>query len=296
METFIHVVDAASFKKAAKAMRVLPSTITKTIQDLEAHLGAQLLIRTTRTIRVTEAGLRYYDSCHAVIRDVYAAENAVLSDEASFIDTIRVGTTPSLARHFLIPSLPRFTAGHPRLSVDFQLTETVDDLIQEGIDCMIRPGEPESSSLIQRHIADIPWCVCAAPAYLERYGEPTDIVDLSDHVAVGYAGSRTSRSTYWEFVNGRGLEPVSLPDHIIVNDSDAYLCAGVAGLGLIRVPLYMAQQYLNDGRLKQVLLRFKLPVEPLIAFYPQSRYLSPGVKAFTDWSADMLQQEAKKWS
>lgn len=295
METFVRVVDAGSFKKAAQTLRVLPSTVTKTIKDLETYLGVQLLIRTTRTINVTEAGLRYYDSCKSVIRDVQSAEDAVANNKTQLSGTIRIGTTPSLARRFVIPSLPRFMARHPALNVDFQLTDSVADLIQEGIDCVIRAGEPQLSSLIRRHIAEIPWYICASPDYLEQYGEPLTLVDLGRLLAVGYGGNRNSRSTSWDFRHLDTVKDVSLTNRIVVNDTDAYLSAGIAGLGLIRIASYMAEDHLKDGRLRRVLPDFEVSTEPLSIYYPQSRYLSPGVRAFIDWSVQMLKQEARKW-
>lgn len=135
-------VETGGFKRAAEALRVLPSTVTKTIKDLEAHLGVRLLNRTTRAISTTDAALRYYDSCKAILRDMQAAEEAVGGRSGMIRGAIRVGTTPSLARRIIIPALPQFTARYPGIDIDLHLSDAVVDLVQKGIDCVIRAGEP----------------------------------------------------------------------------------------------------------------------------------------------------------
>ncbi|GGB13113.1 transcriptional regulator [Brucella endophytica] len=295
METFTRVVEAGSFKRAAETLRVLPSAVTKTIKDLEAHLGVQLLNRTTRAISITDAGLRYYDSCKAILRDVQAAEGTVAGQSGMIRGAIRIGTTPSLARHFIIPALPRFTARYPGIDIDLHLSDAVVDLVQEGIDCVIRAGEPQPSSLIVRRLGNFHWYVCGSPDYLERHGEPVSTADLRGHVAVGYAGSRTGRSTNWTFREGEEVTSVSMKQHVTVNDTDAYIAAGLAGLGLIRTASYTVHKPLSDGRLIRLLPDLEASTDPLSVLYPQSRHLSPAIRAFIDWCIEIIGQEAKNW-
>lgn len=295
METFTRVVEAGSFKRAAETLRVLPSTVTKTIKDLEAHLGVQLLNRTTRAISITDAGLRYYDSCKAILRDVQAAEGTVAGQSGMIRGVIRIGTTPSLARRFIIHALPRFTARYPGVDIDLHLSDAVIDLVQEGIDCVIRAGEPQPSSLIVRRLANFHWYVCGSPDYLERHGEPVSVADLRGHVAVGYADSRTGRPTNWIFREGKEVTSVSMREHVTVNDTDAYIAAGVAGLGLIRAASYMVHKPLADGRLVRLLPNLEASTDPLSVLYPQSRHLSPAVRTFIDWCIEIIGEEAKNW-
>lgn len=295
METFTRVVEAGGFKRAAETLSVLPSTVTKTIKDLEAHLGVQLLNRTTRALSITDAGLRYYDSSKAILREVEAAEGAVARDANRIRGTIRTSMPSSLARHFIIPALPRFTARFPEIEIDLQLGDAVVDLVQQGIDCVIRAGEPQPSSLVLRRLGAFHWYVCASPAYLERHGEPIGLVALRDHVAVGYADSRTGRPTTWAFQNGDQLHPVSMKTHVTVNDTDGYVAAGIAGMGLIRGASYMVRRPLAEGRLVRVLSELEAPAMPLSLLYPQSRHLSPAVRAFIDWCIEVIGTEAKNW-
>ena len=295
METFTLVVETGGFKRAAEALRVLPSTVTKTIKDLEAHLGVQLLNRTTRAISVTDAGQRYYESCKAILRDVQAAEGEVVGRSGTIRGTVRVGTTPTLARHVIIPALPQFAARYPGIYIDLHLSDAMIDLVYEGIDCVIRAGEPQLSNLILRRLARFPWYVCASPGYLRRHGEPASVADLQGHLAVGYADSRRSRTTNWTFREGDQTITVSMKDCITVDDTDAYVAAGVAGLGLIRAASYVVREHLSDGRLVRLLTRVEPSTDPLSALYPQSRHLSPAVRAFVDWSVEVVGLEARSW-
>lgn len=295
METFTRVVETGSFKRAAEVLRVLPATVTKTIKDLEAHVGVRLLNRTTRALSITDAGLRYYDSCKAILREIDAAEEAVSGGAANIHGTIRVGIAASIARHFIIPAIPRFTARYPGIEIDLKLSDAVVDMVQEGIDCVIRAGEPELSNLIMRSLGTFRWFICASPEYLEQYGEPKEPADLSSHRSVGYTSSRTGRAVPWIFNPGNEPELTSLSKQVSVNDTDAYVAAGIAGLGLIRVASYMVRGPLADGFLVRVLSNYETPAEQLSILYPQSRHLSPAVRAFIDWCIEVLGTEAKNW-
>ncbi len=295
METFTRIVEVGSFKRAAETLGVLPSTVTKRIKELEAHLGIQLLSRTTRALSITDAGLRYYDSSKAILHQVQAAQLAVVMDAGRVRGRIRASMPPSLARQFVLPALPRFTARHPDLQIDLHLGDGLVDLVQEGIDCVIRAGEPEPSTLILRHLGAFRWHVCASPVYLAKRGEPKTITDLKDHVAVGYADSRTGRPTSWAFQHGDQLESVFVEAQVTVNDTDAYVAAGLAGVGLIRAASYMVRQPIADGRLVRVLTDLEAPAVPLSILYPRSRHLSPAVRAFMDWCIEVIGTEAKSW-
>jgi DNA-binding transcriptional LysR family regulator len=295
METFARVVEAGSFKRAAETMRLLPSTVTKTIKDLEAHLGVQLLKRTTRTLSITDAGMRFYDSSKVILSEVDAAEAAVASDMRAIRGTIRASMPPSFARYFIIPALPRFTARFPGIEIDLQLGDTVVDLVQQGIDCVIRAGEPQPSSLIVRRLGTFGWHLCASPAYLQQYGQPAGLSELHDHVAVGYTESRTGRPASWTFKDGDQLQSISLPTPVTVNDTDAYIAAGIAGLGLVRAASYMVREPVADGRLVRILPELEGPAVPLSLLYPQSRHLSPAVRAFIDWCVEAIGSQVKQW-
>ncbi|PTD18850.1 LysR family transcriptional regulator [Sphingomonas fennica] len=295
MELFKRVVETGSFRRAAETSRVLPSTVTKAVKDLEAHLGAQLLKRTTRAISLTDAGLRYYDSCTAILRELQAAEDAIAESEGTIRGAIRVGTTPSIARQFVVPALPQLVLRYPDIEIDLHLSDGLSDLVQESIDCVIRAGVPQPSSLIVRRLANFDWYVCGSPEYLDRYGTPACVADLGEHVAVGYTDSRTGRPLSWTFGEGKGATSVAMTRRVTVNDTDAYIAAGIAGLGLIRAAGYMVHKPLSDGRLVKVLGDVEAPTDPLSILYPPSRHLSPAVRTFIDWCVEIIGREAVCW-
>ncbi|ANN67588.1 LysR family transcriptional regulator [Bordetella bronchialis] len=295
METFIRVVEAGSFKKAADTMHVLPSTVTRTIKELESHLGTRLLNRTTRALSLTDAGLRYYDSCKAILSDMQAAESMVVQSTGALRGAIRVGTTPSLAKNFLIPALPEFRERYPGIAVHFQLEDATVDIVQRGLDCVIRAGEPPVSRLVARPIGRFHWYVCASPQYLEKHGRPTTLAALKRHVAVGYVHSQSGRSHRWLFQQGGNVVTLPMPEQVSVDDTDTYVSAGVAGLGLIRVASYMARPHIEAGRLVRVLADIESPPEPVSILYPQSRHLAPAIRAFIDWCTEVIGKAASDW-
>lgn len=295
METYVRVIEAGSFKKAADTMHVLPSTVTRTIKELESYLGARLLNRTTRALSMTDAGLRYYDSCKAILSDVRVAESMAAQETGTLQGAIRVGTTPSLAKNFLIPALPAFRERYPGITLDFQLDDATVDIIQRGLDCVIRAGEPSPSRLVARRIGEFHWYVCASPNYLQSHGEPTTLDALKQHVAVGYMHSQTGRSIRWAFQQGTNVVTLPMSEHVSVDDTDAYVAAGVAGLGLIRVASYMVRQHIAEGRLIRLLADIEAPPEPVSILYPHSRHLAPTVRAFIDWCSEIMRDAASDW-
>ncbi|UUE41404.1 LysR family transcriptional regulator [Pectobacterium aroidearum] len=295
MEIFIRVVDAGSFKKAAETLHVLPSTVTRSIKELESHLGARLLNRTTRALSITDVGLRYYDNCKAILRDVHAAESVTAQQKGELNGTIRIGAPPSLVKNFLIPALPDFCERYPGITLDFHLGDATVDIVQHGIDCVIRTGEPPLSRLVARRLGAFHWYICASPRYLEQHGHPATLDSLKAHTAVGYIHSRTGRSTRWGFHDEAHTVAMPLAGQISVNDTDAYVAAGVAGLGLIRIASYMVRQPLADGHLVRLFPDIGAPLEPIFILYPQSRHLSPAIRAFIDWCTARIEQESAQW-
>ncbi|MCW2485425.1 LysR family transcriptional regulator [Candidatus Symbiopectobacterium sp. NZEC127] len=295
METFVRVIEAGSFRQAADTLNVLPSTVTRNIKELESHLGARLLNRTTRALSATDAGLRFYDSCKAILRELEEAEALASQRAEALRGTIKIGTTSSLARHCLIPALPAFTRRYPQIELDLRLSDTTVDVVQQGLDCVIRTGALRSSQLVARRIGNFHWIVCAAPDYLEQNGIPGNLQALKQHVAVGYLGGHAGRFAHWQFQDGAQATAIGMKESIRVNDTDAYVDAGIAGLGLIRVASYMVREHLTSGRLIRVLEGLHAEPEPISVLYSYSRHLSPAVRAFVDWSAEVVAQASKQW-
>lgn len=295
METFVRVIEAGSFKGAADTLNVLPSTVTRYIKELESHLGTRLLNRTTRVVSATDAGLRFYDSCKAILSELQEAEAQASQHAGALRGTIKVGTTSSLARRCIIAALPAFTHRHPRVKLELHLSDATVDVVRQGLDCVIRTGALRSSQLVARRIGRFHWFVCGAPDYLAQHGTPGNLQALQDHVAVGYLGGYAGRLAQWNFQDGAQTTTISMQESVRVDDTDAYVEAGIAGMGLIRVASHMVQEHLATGRLVRVLKSVDTKPEPISVVYPHSRHLSPAVRAFVDWSSDVVAQASSEW-
>lgn len=242
MEVFVQVVDAGGFTRAAENMQLPKATVSTLIQSLEAALAVKLLHRTTRQVSVTADGAAYYERCLRILSDVREAEESLSRTRLSPSGRLRVDAPTSLASHVLVPALPDFFERYPDIALELGCSDRPVDLIEEGVDCAVRGGELGDSALIARRIAVINFVSVAAPSYLARYGTPLHPHDLAHHRCVNYFSSKTGKIFNWDFNrNGERIE-VTLPGVIALNDSNAYVEAGLAGLGVLQMAHRTARQ------------------------------------------------------
>ena len=290
MQVYVHVVDTHSFARAAEVLGLPRSTVSRVVKALEAYLGIQLLQRTTRKLSVTAEGRRYYDECKNLLADIATMESSFPGRTAQPRGRFKVGMPQSLARHCILPRLPAFLRHYPELELILCSSDNVEDIIQEGYDCAIRTGRIEdSTTLVARPLANFRWVVLASPTYIERHGKPVTFDDLERHHAVGYLNHRTGRTIEWFFTRDDGDCAIRMKETLVVDDTDAYIQAGIEGLGLIRVASYLVAPYLKSGALVSCMGNFTFDL-PLSLVYPQNRYLPPSVRAFYDWSRAVLHQ------
>ena len=288
MRLFARIVELGSFSRAAEQLGLPRASATQIIQQLEAHLGVRLLARTTRQVTPTVDGTGYYRRCLRILADLDDAE-AEFSQAAHHPQgRIRIDLPDSFCRLLLIPALPDFYARYPLVRIEISVGDRQIDLIREGVDCVLRIGEPRDPSLVARRLTTLPQVCCASPAYLARHGVPAGLDGLAGHQAVEYQSASTGKSIPFEFaVDGR-VETRSLPYMVAVNNGDAYVAACEAGFGLIQVPLYHVTRQLANGTLVEVLPAFRAPPLPLTVLYPQNRHLSPRVRVFIDWLVELF--------
>ncbi|MDQ2080747.1 LysR family transcriptional regulator [Xanthobacteraceae bacterium Astr-EGSB] len=291
MSVFIRVVEAGSFAGAADGLGMPRSTVTTAVQALEGHLKVRLLNRTTRKLSPTPDGEAYYERCRHLIADLEDLESSLAEASRKPRGQLRVDAPANIARPLLIPEIGAFHARYPDVELIFGLSDRRIDLVAEGLDCVIRIGEMEDSSLISRRVGTYHRVACASPAYLSRYGEPRDMDDLRRHKAVNYISWRTGRVFPWEFVVGSTNVDVRMRGPIAVNDADAYVACGLQGLGLIMPPLFMARGHLDSGALVAVLPHHTLRSLPISIVYPENRLLSPKVRVFADWVTEVIARE-----
>jgi LysR family transcriptional regulator for bpeEF and oprC len=290
MRVFTRIVEANSFGKAAATLGLPHSTVTRAIKELEAQLGVRLLQRTTRHLSLTPDGNFYFEHCRRLLAELDAVEAGFPGSDGRPRGKLRVDTTASFARMFIVPVLSEFQVRYPDIELHFSHSDRTVDLVQEGIDCVIRAGVPQdSATLVARRIASFEWVTCAAPSYLRRHGEPRSLDDLQRHHAIGYTPGHGGRSLEWTFVvNGEEVR-IRPPERLAMNDTDVYLGAGLEGLGLIRAGSHLVLPHLRAGTLRRVLPEYTAPAVPISIMFPRNRHLAPAVRAFADWIAGTLQ-------
>ncbi|WGS52526.1 LysR family transcriptional regulator [Paraburkholderia sp. D15] len=288
MQVFTRVVDTNSFTRAAETLDLPRASVTTIIQNLEAFLGTRLMHRTTRRLSLTPDGAAYYERCVRILADVEETEASFQSGNKKPHGKLRIDMPGSIGRLLVIPSLCEFHTRYPDIDLQLGLTDRPVDLLQEGVDCVVRVGALQDSSLVARRIGLFEGVTCAAPEYIERFGMPSSLEDLDNHKAVNYFSSRTGRTLDWAFmVDGKEVE-VKMKSIVSVNDADAYVTCGLEGFGLIQPALFMVLPHLRSGQLVEVLPELKPLPMPISAVYPHSRHLSPKVRVFVDWIAEVF--------
>ena len=286
MEVFVQVVDAGGFTRAADNMQLSKATVSTLIQTLERALTVKLLHRTTRQVSVTADGAAYYERCLRILADVREAEESLSRTRLSPAGRLRVDAPTGLASDIIIPALPDFFERYPDIVLELGCSDRPVDLIEEGVDCAVRGGLLADSSLIARRVGIINFATCAAPAYLAEHGRPGHPSELARHRCVNYFSSKTGKIHDWDF--NRDGERIQLPmsGHIAVNDSNAYVSAGLAGLGIVQMMSFTLAPLLASGRLELVLADWSSDPLPMHVVYPQNRHLSAKVRVFVEWIAD----------
>lgn len=281
MRIFVRIVERRSFTLAAGDLQLPRATVTNAIKRLETRLATRLLERTTRVVAPTLDGQAYYGRCVRLLGDLAEIEAVFTRTEPSGL--LRVNLQATLARHVVAPSLPAFLARYPGIALQIGEGDRLVDLVREGIDCVLRVGNLQDSSMVAQQVARLRQVTCASPAYLDRHGRPRSLDDLDGHLAVHYLTSSTGRPYPLEFLVGGALRQVTPPASVSVTGADMYAASAIAGLGLVQVPRYRIESELASGLLEAVLPGLPPPELPVSVLYPQSRQLSPRVRVFVDW-------------
>ncbi len=282
MNVFTRIVEARSFTQVANDLGLPRSTVTDAIKRLEDRLGVGLLHRTTRVVRPTLDGEDYYRRCLSILSEVDSAESTFSGAKPK--GKLRVHVHGILARYFLLPTLPDFLARFPDIEIQIGEGDRLVDLVREGVDCVLRVGEPADSDLIVRKLTFLEEVTCASPAYLDRFGTPQTIAALDGHRMVGFRSTATGAVLPLEFVQQGELMTVALPTPVTVTSADTLAECARLGLGLIQKPRYSAAADLASGRLIEVLGNTPPPATPVSILYPRARHQSARVRAFIDWS------------
>jgi len=281
MRIFTRIVERRSFTLAAEDLQLPRATVTNAVKRLENRLGTRLLERTTRVVAPTLDGQAYHERCVRLLGELAEMESVFSRTEPSGL--LRVNLQPSLAKHVLAPALPGFLARYPGIVLQVGEGDRLVDLVREGIDCVLRAGNLQDSSMVAQEVARLAQVTCASPAYLDRHGRPAGLDELERHRAVHFISSGTGRPYPLAFRTGSGIRELLPPASLSVSGADMYTASAVAGLGIVQVPRYRIEEELRSGRLEVVLPAWAPPALPVSVLYPQSRQLSPRVRVFVEW-------------
>ncbi|WP_115007442.1 LysR family transcriptional regulator [Xanthomonas campestris] len=288
MRIFGRVVERKSFTLAAEDLGLPRSTVTDAVKQLEARLGVRLLQRTTRHVSSTLDGEAYYQRCLTILDDVEDAEGAFSGVTPKGL--LRVDVHGTLSRHFVLPNLPAFLSSYPSIELYITEGDRFVDLVREGIDCVLRVGEPQNVDMVARRVATLNEVTCASKAYVEKYGLPEIVDSLAGHIMVGFKSSATGALIPLEFQVENKVLYQQLPTIVSVNAAESFIAAAKLGLGLIQIPRYHAQHELNEGSLVEVLPAHPPTPTPVYLLYPRNRQLSLRVRVFIDWLADVFRE------
>ncbi|HEY4318826.1 MAG TPA: LysR family transcriptional regulator [Herbaspirillum sp.] len=289
VRAFIRVIETGSFTKASDSLHLPRNTVTKLVQSLEAHLRTKLLNRTTRRVSPTADGAAYYQRMSRLVEEWQEVESELASTQTRPRGKLRVDMGSLMATQLVIPALPAFHARYPELQLDIGVSDRPADLISDGIDCVVRGGRPADPSLIARHVGDLPFVLCAAPLYLQRHGTPAHPADLEQgHALVRYFFAGSGRQLPIELASGEQRHTVKGRHFLAVNDANAALAAGLAGLGIVHTLAFGAQPHIDSGHLVPLLADWSSAPVPVSIIYSPNRHLSTRVRVFVEWMIEVF--------
>jgi DNA-binding transcriptional LysR family regulator len=270
------------------------TSVTQLVQQLEARLRVKLLNRTTRKVNLTADGAVYYERVLRLLDDLDDAETSLSSASTVPRGRLRVDVPSPLARMILLPALPAFHARYPDIQIDMGVSDRIVDLIGEKVDCVVRGGELTDQSLMARRIGDLQLGVYAAPSYLQRLGTPAHPRELEDshHRIVGFLWARSGKALpYAMHSNGESIH-IQGRYVLAVDDGNAYLAAGLAGMGVLWLPDYMSAPHVAQGELVPLFEEWHLDPMPIYVAFPPNRHISIKLRVFIDWVAELMAQHA----
>lgn len=292
MEVFVAVAESGGFAKAGRRLRISPPAVTRAVSSLEERLGARLLNRTTRSLSLTEAGLRFLENAKRLLAEIDAAERGAPGDIAVPAGLLTVTASVTFGRSMVSPIVSEFLRGHPRVTASLLLVDRIVNLVEEGIDVAVRIGQLPDSTLVARRVGEVQRILVASPDYLASHGEPGSPADLKRHAIIALSGLMPNRE--WRFVDGRTTAHMALQPRFEINDAAAAIDAAEAGDGITIALSYMVAHKIAEGRLAPVLGRYAPPPVAVQLVHPQSRLVAPKVRAFVDFAVPRIREVLRR--
>jgi len=290
LSSFVHVVEAGGFTAAARKTGQTKATLSRRVQELEARLRVSLLVRTTRSVRLTDQGRAYFDHATRAVAAAKAADEAVERSMRGPTGTLRLSTTAGLAGLLLEKVVLTYLRSHPEVSVEIDLSPGNVDLVRDGFDLAVRIGEQQDSTLVARRLGIGRGGYFASPSYLKRRGVPGSTRDLSTHDTI--AIPRNKGPVEWPFVSGGKRSTVVVRPRLRSASFELAVAAAVAGAGIVLAPEFFVREHLLRRRLVPVLQEWTQPGVPIFAVTPPGGLLAPKVRVFVDLLAAYFEKEA----
>lgn len=292
MQIFMRIAEAGSFVRAAETLSLPSSTVTSTIKNLEKYLQVRLLNRTTRRVSLTPEGLQYLAQCREILSLIEHSESSLSDSISRPRGRLRVDMPGGIAHFIVMPNLKNFYRLYPDIYLMIGVSDRQVDLVQEGVDCVIRTGELTDSTLVARPLGRFRWVTCASPDYLREFGVPETPETLSQHRAIHYFSGSGRRTNELRFTQGAETLSVPVEGNAAVNETGLYIRLCLEGFGLAQLTENVISKDLQQGKLVEVLADWQPPSVPVTMLYPHQRFLSPAVRAFADWVSGLFNEGA----
>jgi len=286
MELLVAEVEAGSFVGAATRLGASPPAITRAVVSLEDRLGVRLLIRTTRALRLTDAGARFVEHARRLLDDIDDAERDALGEAGEPSGHLTVTASLTFGRMVLAPVVTAFLTAHPKVTASVRLHDRVVDLLDEGIDVAVRIAELPDSSLVARRVGEVRRMLVASPDYLAKHGAPEAPAQLRDHGVIAFTGLMPGHE--WRYVADGRTRTIAITPRLEINDALAALAAAEAGEGITPALSYMTTDAVAAGRLVPVLDGWSPASVPVHLVHQQGRLVPPKIRAFMDFAAPRL--------
>ena len=290
MRVFVAVAEMQGFAAAGRRLAMSPAAVTRAIAALEERIGVRLLHRTTRALRLTEAGARFLVDCKRILGDIDEAETSAAGAHAAPHGRLALTAPLMFGRLHVAPIVLDFLKLHPQVVIRMVLLDRVADLLEEGLDIAVRIAHLPESSLTALRVGAVRRVVCASPDYLEARGTPQTPQELARFDTIAFSGGETAPE--WSFASTTGSISVRPPTQLIVNSADVAIAAAMAHHGLVRVLSYQIAPALKAGRLKIVLADYEPPPLPIHLVHREGIRASGRVRAFVDFAAQRLRRDA----
>lgn len=291
LDVFVRVADLGSFTRAAEQLGLAKGRVSTSVQRLESTLGSRLLQRTTRQVRLTTDGEAFLERCRDLLADAEQLRSMFQPAAVGLRGRVRLDLPHAFARDIVIPRLPQLLAAHPLLEIGISTSDHRVDPIREGFDAVLRVGPLADSGLVARPLGELRMGNAASPDYLRRHGTPRALADLARHRIVHYAARLGTQGAGWEYQDGPHARVLPMRTAVVVNGTDAYQAACLAGLGLIQAPLRGLRALVAAGRLVEVLPQHVPAPMPVSLLVPNRRHQPARVQAVLQWLAQAVAPE-----